>query len=143
LAPTLAVLLALAAAAGRGNAARAVAGRWIGALAIGVAAISGLVPAIREVSQWGGARLALAATGDVSRLIVDDPRPVFDAARDLPPDARVLFVGETRGYPFPRRFVAPSPYDVSILRGPLESLPSAEAVREWLKNDGFTHLLVN
>ncbi len=39
--------------------------------------------------------------------------------------------------------MTPSPYDASPLRGPLEDLASAAAVRDWLVRHGYTHLLVN
>ena len=75
-------------------------------------------------------------------LVQHNPLPAFDAARELAPDARVLFVGEARGFLFPRTFVAPSPYDVSPLVEPLETLGSATAAADWLVDRGYTHLLV-
>ncbi len=138
LAPVFAVLLVFAAAAGR-----RLAGRWIGGLALAAVAVPGLGLALRDVGRWGGAGLAVATPRSGSSLVVNDPRPAFEAAGRLPAGARVLFVGEPRAYPFPRRFVAPSPYDVSPLRDPLERLPTEEAVRAWLVGQGYSHLLVN
>jgi hypothetical protein len=139
LAPVFSLLLAVAAAAGRRR-----TGRLIGGLALAAVTLPGLALALRDIGRWGGAGLAVAAPASVASLVVNDPRPAFVASdRLLPAGARVLFVGEPRAYPFPRRFVAPSPYDVSPLRDPLERLTTAEDVRRWLVEQGFTHLLVN
>ena len=83
------------------------------------------------------------ATSHPEGVIVNDPSAAFAAAAALPRDARVLFVGEPRGFAFPRRFVAPSQHDVSPLREPAESATGAPALRSLLRERGFTHLLVN
>jgi hypothetical protein len=140
LAPTLAILLALAAAAGR----RGRAGRLAGGLALGTAAALGLAFTAGQMVRWGGPRLALSDPARwPAELVVNNPVPAFSAARSLPPGARVLFVGETRGFGFPRKFVAASQHDVAPLREPVEGLPSAAALRDWLLERGYTHLLVN
>jgi hypothetical protein len=139
LAPALALLLALAAAASRSR-----LGAWAAGAALAAAAALGLAFTLRELRAWGGLRLALAGEASVQeRMVVNNPLPAFAAARALPPDSRVLFVGEMRGYPFPRPFVAPSQHDVSPLREPLDRLPTAQDVRDWLLGQGYTHLLVN
>jgi len=140
LAPTLALLLVLAAAAGHGGRARFLAA----ALAIGTCVLLGLAFTFGQVERRGGAGLALSRPEAWrSDLVINNPAPAYAAARDLPPDAHVLFVGETRGFAFPRRFTASSQHDVSPLRDPIESLPSADRVRDRLVASGFTHLLVN
>jgi hypothetical protein len=75
-------------------------------------------------------------------MVVNDPFPAFSATH-LPTDARVLFVGEPRGFGFPRRFVAPSQHDVSPLRAILEAAHGPEEAMATLRGQGFTHLLVN
>ena len=140
LTPTLAVLLALAASSG--GAGRI--GVLTASLSLGVTAALGLAFTAGEIDRLGGPRLAIAdPLAWPPALVVHNPAPAFAAARWLPGDARVLFIGETRGFGFPRRFVVPSQHDVSPLREPLETLPSAEAARDWLLGAGFTHLLVN
>lgn len=139
LVPSLALLLALAAAAG-GSRMRVAAAT----AALGWTAVVGIISATSWVRLVGGSLPAPnSAAASTAGLVIDDPGPAFVQARALPPGARVLFVGETRGFRFPRPFVTPSPYDVSPLRAPLEELPSAAAVREWLVRRGFTHLLLN
>jgi MYXO-CTERM domain-containing protein len=62
---------------------------------------------------------------------------------DLPPDARVLLVGEARAFYF-RRSVD---YRVVFNRSPfvetVRAAPSEADVIAWLRKQGFTHVLVN
>jgi hypothetical protein len=138
LGPTLGVVLALAAATRTGL------GRWASALALASAALVGTVFSVGQLARWGGPGLALAPAGDVrATMVVNDPFPAFAAARTLPGTARVLFVGEPRGFGFSRRFVAPSQHDVSPLRAILETAHGPEEAMATLRGQGFTHLLVN
>ena len=71
----------------------------------------------------------------------------FAAARfvqeRLPPDARLLFIGETRPYYFYREAVAPSAYDRHPLRRWVQESPSPEALAKRLVAEGFTHVVLN
>jgi hypothetical protein len=138
LAPALGVVLALAAAA-----ARTPLGRWVAALALAVTAVTGLVFEVGQLQRLGGVTVALRSAVAERTWIPDNPLPGFVAARGLPGDARVLFVGEPRGFLFPRRFVAPSQHDVSPLRSILEASRGPAAVAAGLRRRGFTHVLVN
>jgi hypothetical protein len=139
LAPGVALLVALAAAAGR-TPVRRLAG-W---LAVGITAGLGLS---LNLGQLAALDLALAfarpAGAVQANLVVNDPLPAYRAAAALPGDARALLVGEPRGWGFPRRFVAPSQHDPSPLRELLDrERPPTEVCRQ-LRGDGFTHLVVN
>ena len=60
----------------------------------------------------------------------------------LPPDARVLFIGEGRRFYVPRDAVAGTPFD----RPAIESYSTAvgeQALLESLRADGVTHILVS
>jgi hypothetical protein len=139
LAPVLALVLVLAAASGRTR-----IGRWAGGLALASAVTLGAVFTWQQMSRWGGLALPFEAeTSGMRGAVTNNPMPAFAAARDLPPDAKVLFVGEARVYRFPRRFVAPSQHDVSPLRDPLESMTTPREIQVWLASRGYTHLLVN
>ena len=139
LAATFGVLLALAAAA-----ARTTWGRWATVLSLAVTAGLGTVLSVGELARWGGPNIARAPAARVrSALVVNNPFPGFAAAKVLPANARVLFVGEPRGFGFPRRFVAPSQHDVSPLRAILESAGGPGEAAALLRHQGFTHLLVN
>ncbi len=140
LGPVVALLLALAAAA----AGRSAVGRWGAALALGTTASVGLLASAVQVHRWGGLALAgETATRVHEAMVVNNPFPAFAASRSLPATARVLFVGEPRGFGFPRRFVAPSQHDVSPLRAVLETSSGPVAACERLRSRGFTHILVN
>ena len=140
LAITVALLVAMAASAG----GRSRAGRWVSALALGATAAIATAVSISEVVRW---RVVAAAIGEPDsvrgELVVNNPFPAFAMARNLPEGARVLFVGEPRGFGFPRRFVAPSQHDVSPLRSVLETSGSPAEACQRLRQQGFTHLLVN
>ena len=138
LGPTLGVVLALAAAA-----ARTPLGRWAASLTLAVTAVTGLVFNVHELQRFGGVTVAVRSAAADRTWIANNPLPGFAAARLLPASARVLFVGEPRGFGFPRRFVAPSQHDVSPLREILERASGPWDAVAILRGQGFTHLLVN
>ena len=146
--PALGVLLALAAAAGATSALGGAA-RWLSGLALGVAAIAGVLSTTQALAALGGPRLLLAPRDAAARaLVVNDPLPAFSAAATLPTeiwprDGKVLFVAEARGYRFPGLSLVPSQHDVSPLRDLIETSPDAVAVRARLAALGITHLLIN
>jgi hypothetical protein len=139
LAPSLGVLLAVAASAAR----RGRAGAWAAGLALAATAGVGLTFGATELRRVGPEWLLEPARSAPPGWIPNDPFPAFAAARSLPTTARVLFVGEPRGFSFPRRFATPSQFDVSPLRVVLETSPSPRAACDRLRREGFTHILIN
>jgi hypothetical protein len=138
LGPTLGVVMALAAAA-----AHTRPGRWASALALASAGAVGAVFSVVQLGRWGGLDLVRTPGASVrAATVVNDPFPAFAASR-LPLDTRTLFVGEPRGFGFPRRFIAPSQHDVSPLRAILEAERGPGEAVAALRGQGFTHLLVN
>jgi len=75
------------------------------------------------------------------------PNPPFEAYAELnrllPEKSRVLLVAESRGFGFPRPFISPSQHDPSPLRNLTESEMTPEEIRNRLRKEGFTHLLIN
>ncbi len=70
--------------------------------------------------------------------------PVFDYInRALPPDARILFVGENQGYYCDREFVGASPFDVNPIVTAANRSNAVGDLAAWLREEGFTHMLVN
>lgn len=61
----------------------------------------------------------------------------------LPPDARLLFIGETRPYYFQRAALAPSAYDSHPLRQWVRESDSAEALAARLASEGISHVVLN
>lgn len=138
LGPTLGVLMALAAAA-----AHTRPGQWASALALASAGAVGVVFSVVQLGRWGGLSLVSTPGANVrAATVVNDPFPAFAAIR-LPLDSRTLFVGEPRGFGFPRRFVAASQHDVSPLRAILEAAREPAEAVAGLRAQGYTHLLVN
>ncbi len=60
-----------------------------------------------------------------------------------PPDARVLFIGETRPYYFSRDAIAPHPINEHPLAQWVAESPSPEALRDRLRTEGITHVVLN
>jgi hypothetical protein len=71
----------------------------------------------------------------------------FAAARfvreNLPPDARLLFIGETRPYYFSREAVAPYPFDAHPLHRWVQESPTVDALVGRLAAEGITHVVLN
>jgi hypothetical protein len=62
----------------------------------------------------------------------------------LPPDARILMVGEGRGFYMPRPYVASTPFDPPALDRLADRAPGGEPdLVALLRREGFTHLLVS
>ena len=64
-------------------------------------------------------------------------------ARLVPPEGKVLLVGEARCYGIPRDVIVEDPYRTPLLVELAEASPDAAALRERLRTLGVTHLLVN
>lgn len=64
-------------------------------------------------------------------------------AASTPADARVLFVGEGRGFYCPRAYAASTPFDVPLLERYAARAGSDQALLSTLREEGFTHLLVS
>jgi|YNPBryunderm2012_1023409.scaffolds.fasta_scaffold00084_26 hypothetical protein len=137
---TTALLLALGAAVSGSTRA----GRWAFVAVVATTAAQGLAGSWSLVMGLGGVGLASEEPTAVrARLVINDPFPAFAQAAQLPAQARVLFVGEPRGFGFPRPFVAPSYYDSSPLAAVTEREEDPAEVAAWLAGQGFTHLLIN
>lgn len=136
---SFALLLVLGAIAAREN-----GGKWAALLSLGATAALGLVYTSTELRRLDAIAIMRGSAASIVRSgSVNDPQPLFREAVRLPPAARVLFVGECRGYRFPRRFVAVSQHDGSPLRDVLEQVVSTDAVRTWMRERGYSHLLIN
>lgn len=120
-------------------------GRLAAVLAFGVTASLGFVVTVGQLHRFASFTMPFAPVASVyQRLVVNNPFPAFAAAkRLLPPEAKVLFVGEPRGFGFPRRFSAPSYLDEPELARVLEGTQDVSGVLTWLQKQGFTHILVN
>lgn len=75
------------------------------------------------------------------------PTPYYAAMEyinaSLPPDSRVLFLGESRGYYCGRKFTASSVYDESLLVRAAGEAATPEELQARLKAAGITHIFLN
>jgi hypothetical protein len=75
------------------------------------------------------------------------PLPSYSALdfmnKSLPPDAKVLFVGDARGFYCDRNFVAAGVYNSNPLWTAVKDASSAEDIRAALVRDGITHIFLN
>jgi hypothetical protein len=82
--------------------------------------------------------------GDAYLARVLDHWPAARFVREtLPPDARLLFIGETRPYYFSRNAVAPHPIDAHPLSRWVHEEMSAESLIRRLTVEGITHVVLN
>lgn len=73
--------------------------------------------------------------------------PYYEAAQfvatTVPPDSRLLFIGEARPYYFSRNTLSPYPFHDHPLAQWVESSPTAEALVHRLTMEGITHVVLN
>jgi hypothetical protein len=139
LTPTLVLLAAAVSSLGQTKVRRMAAMVvLLGCGLVGVARSVGQLQLLRPLSL-----LPLSREVAASQVLANDPQLAFDKARALPPDALVLMVAEPRGFGFPRPFVTPSQHDPSLLRPALAASRNAEEAVASLRDQGFTHILVN
>ncbi len=60
-----------------------------------------------------------------------------------PPDAKVIFIGDSRGLYLQRRYLASSQFAAQTLENLFNSQESPEALRRWLCANGISYFLVN
>jgi hypothetical protein len=75
------------------------------------------------------------------------PIPSYSAMgfinKELPSDAKILLVGESRGFYSDRNFVAASVFDSNPLWNVVRRAKSPEEIRKSLADAGFTHIFMN
>jgi hypothetical protein len=63
--------------------------------------------------------------------------------RNLPHDAKVLFLGESRAFYCERDFVAATIYDYNPFWVAAQKAQTAKALRQWLDDEGITHIFLS
>lgn len=63
--------------------------------------------------------------------------------QQLPSDANLLFIGESRPFYFDRRALAPYPFHQHPLSKWVQDVPSPEALLDRIRQEGFTHVVLN
>ena len=142
-APAIVVSLAILAGAvlqlGRGGQAVMVALM----LAAGVWGTGRFINQHSEVFSSYDAALGKENTEDYLTRRLDHVAAARFVRENLPADARLLFIGETRPYYFARETVAPYPYDTHPLHRWVQESGSPEALAARLADEGFSHVILN
>lgn len=139
-------------------------------LALSLAALVGLVTSLDKAPQMLGVLLLAAAALWGTWRFIQEHNLVFSSAQvalgmegrdaylarrldhfaaarfvreQLPADARLLFIGETRPYYFARNSIAPSAYDSHPLFGWVRESSSPEALATRLAAEGISHVVLN
>ncbi len=74
---------------------------------------------------------------------IDHYPVIVYANRHLPPDSKVLFVGEARTYYIRRNYDANSAYDKTIIVELVKQSSSLNDLLDRLKREGYTHIIYN
>lgn len=120
---------------------------WVGLLLLCLANFQAYCHQNFQSGRW-----AFLESGADKELRLKDahvgyPTPPYMALmyinRALPLNAKVLFVGEDRGFYCERNFVAPSFYDENPLWLAVGQSTSAQQIQERLAAAGITHILLN
>jgi hypothetical protein len=89
----------------------------------------------------------MTAEDYLSRSHYTYPTPYFLSARWInqhtPAEARVLVIGDARGYYLERRFRSSSALDTDLFTDWVKNAATAEALRDRVGREGITYLLVN
>jgi hypothetical protein len=80
---------------------------------------------------------------EYAKRTIDHYEAATFANKHLPPDATLLFIGESRPFYFNRASLAPYPYHEHPLSQWIREAASAEELREKLRKEGFTHIILN
>ncbi len=144
--PLLAVLNCLAAAGLGELARRSRPAAWGVAAAVGAAVLSSFwVFLVTERQVFKPDELLFGRTGREAYLA--DTISYYPAARlvndKLPPEARLLLVGETRLFYLRRRAEASSAYDRTLIVDMVRRAGSVDGVLCEMARQGFTHVLYN
>lgn len=140
LAPTVVLVLSLAAAS-----AGTAAGRLAAALSLGITVTLGAALSTRKVVDlWVPGLPVVTAASLPPHLVINNPFPAYGAMASRAGEvARALVVGDPRGYGIPFPFRVTSQCDVSPLREIVDRAHGPEDVAAWLAEQGFSHLVVN
>ena len=131
------VFLVAATVSGRGS---------MGRVGTGIVALTVVAPGlwadIQATRTFGLVSPFQESSAVHARLVVSDPTAGFAACEALPDDARVLIIGEPRGFLFPRSFDATSQHDRPFLTDLLTGLPPQDVTAQ-LNERGYSHVLFN
>jgi hypothetical protein len=80
---------------------------------------------------------------EYAKRTVDHYEAATFVKEHLPPDAKLLFIGESRPFYFDRISLAPFPFHEHPLTEWMREAASSEQLRDRLRGEGFTHVILN
>ena len=83
------------------------------------------------------------SAGEFASRTLDQYEAAIYVRTHLAPDARLLFIGESRPYYFDRPALFPYPFHEHPLTGWVEEADSSEQLLNTLRRQGFTHVVLN
>jgi hypothetical protein len=80
---------------------------------------------------------------DFMRRTLDQYEAAMYVRGNLPPEAHLLFIGESRSFYFDRTSVSPYPYQEHPLTRWVQEANSPQQLLDTLRGEGFTHVVLN
>lgn len=87
--------------------------------------------------------LGQESTGEFARRTLDQYEAAMYVGSNLPSDANLLFIGESRPYYFDRASLSPYPFHEHPLARWVEEVDSPEQLLSKIRSEGFTHVVLN
>jgi hypothetical protein len=97
---------------------------------------------VKDAQYWNVA-LGRETPNEFLRRGLGETAKFFEAANALPPDSRILAIGEARRYYFRPRVTLASVFDIHPIRTLIDSRSTPEQIAHGLRSLGYTHLAVN
>ena len=119
--------------------------RWLGFGVVACVLLFGAATQLRWLPLVHPLAILPLSFAEAAPLVA--PNPPFaafvEADAALPPDARILLVGDSRAFGMPRPFVVTSQHDPCVLRKLIEGMDPPGLVAQDLAHTGISHLVVN
>lgn len=118
----------------------------VGLVGLALLGILGLTRFVTEHDDvFHSQQVALAQESREAYLarMVDHAESAQYVRERVPPDARILFIGETRPYYFDRPALAPYPFHEHPLAQWVREAESPEQLRNRIREEGITHVVLN
>jgi hypothetical protein len=94
---------------------------------------------------FSSTRVALGqeSAGEFTRRTLDQYEAAMYVRSNLPSDAHLLFIGESRPFYFDRASLSPYPFHEHPLTRWVEEASSPEQLLQKIRSEGFTHVVLN
>jgi hypothetical protein len=87
--------------------------------------------------------LGQESAGEFARRTLDQYEAAMYVGSNLPSDANLLFIGESRPFYFDRASLSPYPFHEHPLARWVEEVDSPEQLLSKIRSEGFTHVVLN